>query len=155
MNTLSSLQRTFLNDPEGYMTTLLRRAERLFDQGYRAEAASVPHVFVVTRKKRPADTPEDGRYLVHAVQVTCTCPFFTRQAAEPLCHDGTPVPCKHLLGLQTLVRLTAEERKATRDLYAYYRLASHWMGVMAERHRTSIEFRRDSVSASSMKGVGL
>lgn len=154
MTALSPLQAKFRSDPEGYFATLLDRAERLFENGYRADAAAMPHVFIVRRGAGSSDPREgEGRYLVHAIKQTCSCPFFERQAVEPLCHDKTRVPCKHLLGLEALVKLTAEERKATRDLHRYYRLVAHWMGVLAERHRGEGSLRRDSVSLSSTKGI--
>jgi hypothetical protein len=134
-SSLSLQQRHYRANPDAFLSALRGRAERLFEDGYRVDAAAMPCVFVVRHGARGSD-PHDAacRYLVHAVKGTCTCPFFTKQRLEPLTDDGSIIPCKHLLGLEDLVRLCSGLAKASGDLHHYYKLLGHWMKALAERH---------------------
>jgi hypothetical protein len=145
-SSLSLQQRHYRANRDAFLSVLRGRAERLFEDGYRVEAAAMPCVFVVRHSARGSD-PRDAacRYLVHAVKGSCTCPFFTKQRVEPLTDDGSIIPCKHLLGLEELVRLCSGLAKASGDLHGYYKLLGHWMRVLAERHHPHL-------SLSGMKG---
>ncbi len=132
---LSGTLRAYLFDRKNFLARLDERAETLHGRGYLAWATNRPGVFAVTVPHRNGETS----YLVHAVERTCTCPFFTRQVTdEPLTEDGTLVECKHLRGLGTLVVKSGEEHKRCEDWKSYYGLRAHWIGVVAERRRREL-----------------
>ena len=134
---LSGTLRAYLFDRENFLARLDERAEALHRNGYLAWATNAPGVFAVTVPLRDGERS----YLVHAVERTCTCPFFTKQLeVEPLTDDGTPVECKHLRGLCTLVTKSGEEHKRCEDWKSYYGLRVHWIGVVAERRRRELGF---------------
>ncbi len=134
---LSGTLRAYLFDRENFLARLESRAEALHQNGYLAWATNAPGVFAVTFPLRDGEQS----YLVHAVERTCTCPFFMKQLKdEPLTDDGTLVECKHLRGLGTLVTKSGEEHKRCEDWKSYYGLRAHWIGVIAERRRRELGF---------------
>jgi hypothetical protein len=139
---LSAVQRAYRQEPSQYLAMLHARAESLFEQGYRVRPGRMPGVFYVlpedTKRAKRNGSPEG--YLVHAVRLTCSCPFFAKQEqGEVLDEEGSYVHCKHLLGLEKLIKLTAAEHKANGEMYCYYRLIAQWWDVLAERHRSVTE----------------
>ena len=96
---LSPVQRAYLLDQANFLAGLRHRAERLAADGYTVAPANRPHQFWVV----PPQRGEATAYLVDPIALTCTCPFFQRQAQEPLTSHVPPVPCKHLRGLAGLI----------------------------------------------------
>ena len=100
----------FYNDR--FMTGLQARAQNLWADGYRVmplEEEDYPAVpttkFLVYKDDAAGDLPEDeAAYAVDPLGETCTCAFFVKQRTEPLREDEGRVPCKHLLGLDALVK---------------------------------------------------
>ena len=138
---LSGTLRAYLFDRENFLARLDERAETLHGRGYLAWATNRPGMFAVTVPHRNGETS----YLVHAVERTCTCPFFTRQVTdEPLTDDGTLIECKHLRGLSTLVAKSREEHKRCEDWKSYFGLRIHWLHVLAEQSRSKNPTERKS-----------
>lgn len=132
---LTPRQQRYQSDPDGCLALLQGRADRLFEEGYTVSAAAIPLVFEVCHESRNSDS-QAVRYFVHALKRNCTCPFVTRQRVEPLTGDGSIVPCKHILGLERLVRRCVAHFKQVNDLYEYLRLLGHWTVVLAEQYRS-------------------
>lgn len=138
---LSPVQRSYRQEPSTFLASVHARAESLFARGYRAKAARLPGLFQVLPEnpKRAERNGSPEGYLVHAVKGTCSCPFFAKQEqGEWLEEDGSLVACKHLIGLEKLVRETAADCRSVGDLHGFYRLAAQWMEVLAERYREGI-----------------
>ncbi len=131
---LSSTQKAYREDPDGFVERLGARANSLYPDGYTVRPASEPHRFLVAHTN-----PKDGlvtEYAVHAGQERCTCPFFMRQAnGEHLAEGGPLVPCKHLVGLPALVRETWRQHARDGDVQALTDLWRHWMVFVAARRR--------------------
>ena len=94
-----------------FMTGLEARAQNLWNDGYRVmpleeeDYPAVPATQFLVYKDNAEDLPGDeAAYAVDPLNETCTCAFFLSQKAEPLREDEGRVPCKHLLGLDTLVK---------------------------------------------------
>lgn len=87
---------------DDFLRRLNQRAADLWSDGYRAQATDLPPVFLVFQECEGEAEPTG--YQVDPLAQTCTCAFFRKQATEPLTEDGTRLPCKHLLGLQSLVQ---------------------------------------------------
>jgi hypothetical protein len=139
---LSPTQWAYLFDREAFLERLCRRALRLAEDGYTVQATETPGMFLVVC---PAGV---NAYTVHALEKTCTCPFYTRQAHDqPLTADGSLVPCKHLLGLKTLLRGTRERLLKDGDSCGAYRLWAHAMAWL------SVERLQDE-EATSLPGIG-
>ena len=137
---LSGTLRAYLFDRENFLARLDERAETLHGRGYLAWATNRPGVFAVTVPHRNGETS----YFVHAVERTCTCPFFLRQVTEePLTDDGSLVECKHLRGLCTLVAKSREEHKRCEDWKSYFGLRIHWLHVLAEQSRSKKPDRKE------------
>jgi hypothetical protein len=73
------------------------RANRLFEDGYRAEYLPADDVIVVT-------SDEGNLYRVGVVFEDCTCPFYADKQY-----------CKHALGAQRLLLLSNNERQETAE----------------------------------------
>jgi len=132
---VSGTLRAYLFDRKNFLARLDERAETLHQNGYLAWATNGSGVFAVTLSLKEG---EKG-YLVHAVDRTCTCPFYTKQLEEePLTEDGTFVECKHLRGLCKLVVKSGEMHKKCEDWKSYYALRTHWIGTIAERRRREL-----------------
>jgi len=132
---LSSTQKAYREDPDGFLERLQARANSLYPDGYTVRPASEPHRFLVAHTN-----PKDGvvtEYAVHAGEERCTCPFFARQAnGERLADGGGPLlPCKHLVGLPALVRETWRQHARDGDVQALTDLWRHWMVFVAARRR--------------------
>jgi len=131
---LSSTQKAYREDPDGFVERLQARANSLYPDGYTVRPASEPHRFLVAHTN-----PKDGlvtEYAVHAGEERCTCPFFMRQASgERLAENGPLLPCKHLLGLPALVRETWRQHARDGDVQALTDLWRHWMVFVAARRR--------------------
>jgi hypothetical protein len=132
---LSPTQWAYLFHREAFLERLCRRALRLAEDGYTVQATETPCVFLVVC---PAGV---NAYTVHALEKTCTCPFYTKQAHdEPLTADGARIACKHLLGLKTLLRKTRERLLRDGAECEAYRLWAQTMAWLAvERLRTRDE----------------
>jgi hypothetical protein len=148
--TLSLMQQRFQADPERCLSALEQRADRLFEDGYVVIAGAAPLVFIVGRGNRGSD-PRDSsvQYFVHAIHRTCSCPFYTQQHLEPLTDDGTTISCKHLRGLEKLIRHSVTHYKETGDQYPFFRLLSQWMAVMAEEQRSPSACKSQTCGASN------
>ena len=137
---LSSTQRSYREDPDGFLARLEARAQTLFGDGYTvAPVRETAYAFRVS-------TPPDGRGLVCRYDVnpeegTCTCPFYARQAAkgEYLTDNGEIVACKHLRGLAALVRAMRRRHAKENDPNACGALWLHWMLYLAHRRRERME----------------
>lgn len=122
---LSPSQFAYLFCREVFLKRIEERAQRLAEDGYSVRAMETPHVFLILCPKRV------NTYQVHALNQTCTCPFYVKQVHdEPLTHDGSIVPCKHLVGLKMLLRKT-RERLLQADECEAYRLWAHTMAWQA------------------------
>lgn len=134
---LSPLQYAYLFHQEAFLERLGGRARRLAEDGYAVEATATPYVFRILCPKRV------NTYCVHALEKTCTCPFYTQQAHdEPLTADGSIVPCKHLRGLRRLLRRTRERLLKEGRTCEAYRLWAHTMAWL------SVERLRDEETAT-------
>jgi hypothetical protein len=102
----SPVQCAYWLDQANFLAGLRDRAQRLAECGYTVALTDVPHQFQV----RHPEGDGERAYTVDPVAQTCTCPFFQRQQQEPLTDHGTPVPCKHLLGLAGLLAHTRADR---------------------------------------------
>ena len=132
---LSSTQKAYREDPDGFVERLQARANSLYPDGYTVRPASEPHRFLVAHTN-----PKDGtvtEYTVSAWEERCTCPFYARQAkGERLAEGGGPLlPCKHLLGLPALVRETWRQHARDGNVSALTALWRHWMVFVAARRR--------------------
>ena len=132
---LSSTQKAYREDPDGFVQRLQARANSLYPDGYTVRPASEPHRFLVAHTN-----PKDGlvtEYAVHAGEERCTCPFYARQAnGERLAEGGGPLlACKHLLGLPALVRETWRQHARDGNVSALTALWRHWMVFVAARRR--------------------
>lgn len=98
----------FFNDR--FTAGMEQRARELWANGYRVtpledtETAALPTTFLVYKENGDDLPADEAAYVVDPLAQTCTCAFFVNQKAEPLTETGEPVPCKHLLGLETLVK---------------------------------------------------
>ena len=132
---LSSTQKAYREDPDGFVERLRARADSLFADGYTVRPASEPHRFLVAHTN-----PKDGvvtEYAVDAEEERCPCPFYARQAnGERLAAEGGPLlPCKHLVGLPALVRETWRRHAREGNVGALTALWRHWMVFVAARRR--------------------
>lgn len=130
--TLSNTQKAYRRDPKRFLLRLQLRAERLFENRYTVEATNRPHVFVVIFPERNTER----LYFVDAWEQTCTCPFYLRQQeGETLTGDGSILACKHLIGLERLVKCCRAAWIESGDLQRGYRLWSHWLQTLWARKR--------------------
>ena len=131
---LSSTQKAYREDPDGFVERLQARANSLYPDGYTVRPGNEPHRFLVAHTN-----PRDGtvtEYAVHAGEERCTCPFYARQAnGERLAENGPLLPCKHLLGLPALVRETWRQHARDGNVQALTDLWRHWMVFVAARRR--------------------
>ena len=126
---LTPSERGYLFNRDGFLAGIKERAGRLFEDGYRAHGTAEPYVFVVTV---PCKDGEKQHFL-NALRGTCSCPFHREQReGRPLTEDGSIIPCKHLQGLELLIRKTVRELKDLGDL-SHYRLRACWISVVAKR----------------------
>ena len=107
---LSNTQAAFRFFNDRFTAGMEQRARHLWTDGYRVAVldddetgAALPTKFLVYKEGQEEMPAAESAYTVDALGETCTCAFFTNQAAEPLNESGEPVACKHLLGLRTLV----------------------------------------------------
>lgn len=141
---LSPTQFAYLFHREAFLKRIEERANRLAEDGYSVQATETPCVFLILCPMRV------NVYLVHALDQTCTCPFYAKQVRdEPLTHDGAIVPCKHLVGLKTLLRKT-RERLLQEDECEAYRL---WAHTMAWRARERLR-EEDTPAANGNDAFG-
>lgn len=137
---LSPSQKAYQDDPVGFVDRLLERANNLFDSGYLVYPTDTPHLFLVTCEDKKGNVRE---YAVHALDGTCACAFYTRQAGgEYLTDDQTILACKHWQGLPLLVRRTRRWLFETEQLCSYCALWVHWMKTRAHIRRERIEIER-------------
>jgi hypothetical protein len=134
---LSPSQKAYRQDPEGFVNRLSERAATLFESGYVVYPTIEPHVFVVANH----EGKEEKAYTAHALDETCTCPFYTRQiAGEYLPPEGAGIiPCKHLGGLATLVLKTRRWLHKESRLDEYCALWTHWMKTLAAIRKRRIQ----------------
>lgn len=91
-------------DESRLMEGVHARAERLFDDGYTAEAADKTTVIV--------KTPAGAMYAIDTRLKTCTCPFFVKWEGK-FC-------CKHLLGYSALLLRQAAYERLTITRYKQF-----------------------------------
>ena len=126
---LTPSERGYLFNRDGFLAGIKERGANLFEDGYRVHATAEPYVFVVTI---PCKDGEKHHFL-NVLEGTCSCPFHREQReGRPLTEDGAIIPCKHLEGLEPLVKQTIAELKDFGDL-SYYRLRASWISVVAKR----------------------
>ena len=126
---LSPSERGYLFNRDGFLAGIKERGSRLFEDGYRAHATAEAGSFVVTVPYKDGEKS----YFLNASKGTCSCPFHREQReGRPLTEDGSIIPCKHLEGLEALVKQTVQELKDLGDL-SYYRLRASWLSVVAKR----------------------
>lgn len=105
---LSNTQAAYRFYNDRFMTGLQSRAQSLWNDGYRVaplEDDDAPTTKFLVYKDDAENLPEDeAAYMVDPLSETCTCAFFVNQKVEPLREDEGRVPCKHLMGLDTLVK---------------------------------------------------
>jgi hypothetical protein len=129
---LSPSQRAYLFNREQFLRGLQERAKSLFADGYRVAETHCAHRFVVYRPCKEGEKT----YVVDALEQTCTCPFYTRQAdGERIVEDGSILACKHLRGLGPLVRRTRLAHFEAGEIGCGYRLWAHWLAALAQRQR--------------------
>ena len=126
---LTPSERGYLFNRDGFLAGIKERGSRLFEDGYRAHATAEHYVFVVTLPYQDGEK----QYFVNLAKGTCSCPFHREQReGRPLTDDGSIIPCKHLEGLEALVKQTVQELKDLGDL-SCYRLRASWLSVVAKR----------------------
>lgn len=129
-------QRAYRQDPNGFLMRLSARAATLFESGYRVYPAGEPHTFVIVCDGG-TDPPQ---YTIHATEQTCSCPFHAQQAAgEYLGEDTAIIPCKHVMGLSSLVRKTRRWLYQTGQVRAFCALSIHWMKHLSALRRARIQ----------------
>ena len=107
---LSNTQAAYRFYNDRFMTGLQSRAQSLWNDGYRVtpledDEDDAPTTKFLVYKDDAENLPEDeAAYAVDPLNETCTCAFFVNQKREPLREDEGQVPCKHLKGLDTLVK---------------------------------------------------
>ena len=108
---LSNTQAAYRFYNERFMTGVQTRAQNLWADGYQVapleeeDYPAVPTTKFLVYKEDADDLPEDeAAYSVDPISETCTCAFFLKQKTEPLREDEGRVPCKHLMGLEALVK---------------------------------------------------
>ena len=126
---LTPSERGYLFNRDGFLAGIKERGASLFEDGYRAHATAEAYVFVVTV---PCKDGEKS-YFLNVARGTCSCPFHREQrVGRPLTEDGSIIPCKHMEGLEALIKQTVQELKDFGDL-SYYRLRASWISVVAKR----------------------
>lgn len=137
---LSASQKSYRDNPNGFLERLYARAENLSGEGYTAYPTETPHAFVVAQGAK--DAPPMG-YLVFPLQATCSCPFYARQSqGEYLGEDRVVIPCKHLLGLPALVRATCQRYAREGDIHSCCQLWQHWMRTQSKKRRERLELEK-------------
>jgi hypothetical protein len=92
-------QFAYKNHRDDFLKGIRDRAETLWLDDYRVTwVGNTLFTFCVYREGQP------GGYHTDPIARTCTSKFMTDQREFPLTEDGTPVECKHLLGLPALVK---------------------------------------------------
>ena len=138
---LSPSQRSYRDNPNGFLERLYARAESLSVEGYTAYPTETPHAFVVAQEGAK-DAPPMG-YLVFPLDATCSCPFYARQSqGEFLGEDRVVIPCKHLLGLPLLVRATCKRHAREGDIHSCCQLWQHWMRTQSKKRRERLELEK-------------
>ena len=136
---LSPSQKSYRDNPNGFLARIKARAESLFQDGYTASPADTLHSFVVAYH-----AARDGQlveYVVCPLQGICSCPFHARQLqGEYLGESGdtTVLTCKHLMGLASLVRTTCQWHAREGNISACCHLWQHWMTTRATLRRARI-----------------
>ncbi len=143
---LTPSERGYLFNREGFLAGIQERGAKLFEDGYRVFATGEPCVFVVVVPYKWGEK----MYFVNVAKGTCTCPFYREQEPKPLTSDGSVIPCKHLEGIETLVRKTAKELKEAGEL-SYFKLRATWLDVMAHRRRNPLPYEADLCHEVTLK----
>lgn len=142
---LSSTQKSYREDPDLFRSRLYARAESLFESGYNVYPGSVAHEFVVAYTDAKTGLVTD--YQVHLTDYTCTCPFYMRQVGgERLDEDENEplVPCKHLIGLPSLVRMVRRTLMHDGHIHAACALFKHWMIYQTYKRKLRQHAERES-----------
>jgi hypothetical protein len=130
---LTPSERGYLFNRDSFLAGIHERGAKMFEDGYRVFATGEPCVFVVTVPQKWGEK----LYFLNLVRQTCTCPFFREQERRPLTSDGSVIACKHLEGIETLVKKTARELKEGGNL-SYYKLRATWIDIVARRCRSPL-----------------
>ena len=130
---LTPSERGYLFNRDNFLAGIKERGAKLFEDGYRVFATGEPCVFVVTVPYKYGEK----LYFVNVAKNTCTCPFHREQETVPLMSDGSVIACKHLEGIELLVRKTARELKEAGEL-SYFKLRATWLDVVAQRRRNPL-----------------
>ena len=135
---LTPSERGYLFNREAFLAGIKERGAKLFEDGYRVFATGEPCVFVVTVPYKWGEK----LYFVNVARNTCTCPFHREQERRPLTADGSVIACKHLEGIEVLVRKTARELKEAGEL-SYFKLRATWLDVVAHRRRNPLPYEAE------------
>ena len=135
---LTPSERGYLFNRDAFLAGIKERGAKLFEDGYRVFATGEPCVFVVTVPYKYGEK----LYFLNVAKGTCTCPFHREQETKPLTSDGSVIPCKHLEGIETLVRKTARELKEAGEL-SYFKLRATWLDVLAHRRRAPLPYEAE------------
>ena len=110
---LTPSERGYLFNREGFLAGIKERGANLFEDGYRAHRTAESGSFVMTVPCKDGEK----QYFLNALEAICSCPFHREQReGRPLTEDGLIIPCKHLEGLELLIRKTVAELKDFGDL---------------------------------------
>lgn len=138
---LSASQKSYRDNPNGFLERLQARAASLSQDGYTAYPADAPHAFVVAPDGAKEGPPMG--YLVFPLLGACSCPFYARQReGEYLGEDRVVIPCKHLLGLSALVRATCQRHAREGDIHSCCLLWQHWMITQSKKRRERLELEK-------------
>ena len=136
---LTPSERGYLFNRERFLKGIKARGDALFDSGYRAHPTLWLGVFRLSVPSRYGEGGSGKTFLVNAGLGYCACPFYEEQAdGKPLGSNGEIIPCKHLEGIEKLVRMSHEELKAKGDDSSCYLLRVNWISVLAVRRRREI-----------------
>jgi len=119
----STAMRSYQNDPQGFLSRMLERAEALWLEDYSAEPGEGIGLFIV-------HTPKGDRYTVNVLEQSCTCAFW--QGAEDM---RAITGCKHLCGLEMLITEQLAQLKA---IIGQHELSGHPERAQPQRE----EFQR-------------
>lgn len=135
---LTPSERGYLFNRDSFLAGIKERGAKMFEDGYRVFATGEPCVFVVVVPHKWGEK----LYFVNLAKQTCTCPFHREQERRPLTSDGSVILCKHLEGIELLVRKTAKELKEGGNL-SYYKLRATWIDIVATRRRNPLPYEAE------------
>lgn len=150
---LSPSQKSYRDNPSGFLERLKARAEGLFHDGYTVYPGDTLHAFLVAYHEA-----KGNRWVTYEVVPllgSCTCPFYARQQdGEYLGDDETLVACKHLRGLAALIRATCKRHASEGNITDCCFLWQHWMVTLSHLRRERIEREKRMASDNHQPNDG-